>query len=299
MKNANLLILLILVGFCSCKNESQSVTSKKNEFSYPETIIPDDITKLWVEEGDREKDTVLIVCQGGPKNTLDFIKNGRSSWRYLENYKNYYKVHLHKASTFNTEMFNPIDEFTIEMARKEIDNSSEFLLRTISHFKEKGKIVYVVGHSYGAYIIQHYLATRKSLADKYVISSGRIDDPKDAIESHTNGFNGEYVDGVNFVSEENRDFSGYSKEELKWYKTKQLLKAAAGEISYSKTLRNVDLEGTIYVYTSKDKRVGGLSEKEISFLKTKGVQVYETRHEEHGNTIYGVVDGIKEGKLKF
>ena len=37
-----------------------------------------------------------------------------------------------------------------------------------------------------------------------------------------------------------------------------------------KALKNVDLEGTIYVYSSKDNRVGGLSNEELDFLKQPG-----------------------------
>lgn len=49
---------------------------------------------------------------------------------------------------------------------------------------------------------------------------------------------------------------------------------------------------------TKDQRVGGLTQKELDFLKSKKVQVNST-HYEHGYTIRGLVDGIKEGKIKL
>ena len=298
MKKAHFLIIIIVAYFYSCKNDTKNQLSKQILFSYPETVIPKDPTKLWVDEGDNEKDTVLIICQGGPKDSMDFIERGKSSWRYLPNYENYYKIHLHQSTTLNTDIFRYKDSLTMDMARKEVDNSTEILDRAITYFKNKGKTVYVMGHSYGAFIIPHYLATRKSMADKYVIVSGRIDDPKHVVDIHKKGFNGTYKDGVTFISDEGEDFSDYNEAAIKYYTGKQLLKAASGEISYSKALKGVDLKNSIYVYCAKDERVGGLTKKEFDFLKLKGFQVYETE-KEHGYTIYGFVDGIKEGKLKF
>ncbi|CAM1353370.1 hypothetical protein [Tenacibaculum insulae] len=291
------LLLLSLIS-TSCKSV-QPTNGSNPAFSYPETIIPKDITKLWVAEGDSTKQIVIIFLQGGPKDELDFEKNKKSHWRHLPNYKNYYSIHLHQANTFNPKMFTYDCNFTMKMARKEVNNTSEMLSKAIKHFKEKGKTVWVMGHSYGAYIIPHYLASNTSLADKYVIISGRINDPKNVIKAHKKGFNGIYDDGITFVSDEkDNDFKDYNIWAIKYYTAKQRLKAAIGEISYIKALKSIDLSNVTYIYSPKDKRVGGLTKQEIQFLQIKNAKVFKTHHE-HGYTIRGLLDEIKKGNIKL
>lgn len=291
-----LIFVLVAITFFSCGQKKQSVDSIDSiSLTYPETILPQDTTKLWVSEGDSAKEIITIFLQGGPKDELSFVTRGKTSWRYLPNFNDYYRVHLHQANTLNTDIFRYTGEFTMKMARKEVDNTSEILYRAIKYFKDRNKTVYVMGHSYGAFVIPHYLATRPSLADKYVIASGRIDDPKNAVAAHEKGFNGLYQDGTIFISDEGTEDS---EAATKYYKVKQLLKAAIGEISYSMALTDVDFTNSIYIYNAKDERVGGLTQPELDFLKSKGFQIYRTEHE-HSDTVYGLVDAIREGKVKL
>lgn len=294
-------VVLVMIGFMfitSCKTVEPR-NNNNPDFSYPETILPNDVTKLWASDGDSTKQVVAIFLQGGPSDELNFKKRKKSVWRYLPDYKNYYSIYLHQANTLNTKMFTYDCNFTMKMARKEVDNTSEILYRVIKHFREKGKTVWVIGHSYGAYIIPNYLATRPSLADKYFIVSGRITDPKEAIRAHKRGYNGTYKDGKTFISEEKtEDFSEDTVWGLKYYIAKQKLKAAMGEVSYTKTLKNVDLSNVTYIYSPKDQRVGGLSEKEIKFLKSKKVEVFKSERE-HGYTWKDLVDLVENGKIKL
>ncbi|WP_452225140.1 hypothetical protein [Lacinutrix chionoecetis] len=296
MKHIVLTLSIILIAFTACKT-SQPSNGSNPDFSYPETILPKDTSKLWVAEGDSTKQIVAIFLQGGPKDELDFEKREKSVWRYLPNFEDYYSIHLHQANTYNPKMFTYDCNFTMKMARKEVDNTSEMLYRAIKYFKNQGKTVWVMGHSYGAYIIPHYLATRPSLADKYVIISGRIDDPKDVVKAHKKGFNGTYTDGKTFISDEGvEDFSDYNIWAIKYYTAKQRIKAAIGEVNYIKALKDVDLSNTIYIYSAKDQRVGGLNEKELNFLKSKKAQVFNSKLE-HGYTWRELVDLIKAEKI--
>lgn len=298
MKHIILPLVIILVACTSCKT-AQPTNRMNPDFSYPETILPKDTSKLWIAEGDSTKQIVTIFLQGGPKDELNYEKSKKSPWRYLPNYQDYYSIHLHQANTYNPKMFTYDCNFTMKMARAEVNKTSEMLYRAIKHFKNQGKTVWVMGHSYGAFIIPHYLATKPSLADKYVIISGRIDDPKDVVKAHKKGFNGIYKDGIQFISDEDtEDFSEDTIWGIKYYTAKQRLKAAIGEISYSKALKEVDLSNTIYIYNPKDERVGGLTEKEVNFLKDKGAKVF-TSEWEHGYTIRELVDLVKAGSIKL
>lgn len=273
--------------------------SMSKEFSYPPTKMPTDTTKLWAAAGNPEQEKVLILLQGGPKGSLNFERRGSSSWRYLPNYEQYYRIHLHQSSTYNPEMFEYTDEFSLEMAKTEVDNSSEMLLRAIQYFKDKGKTVYVLGHSYGAFVIPHYLSTRPSLADKYIIISGRIDDDPVGLETHRQGYNGVYMDdGVRMSADTEEHLTDYSEGEKKYYRVKQWLKWAIGLPKYSEELADVDLSNVTYIYYPKDCRVGKLTDAEINFLKSKKAKVFSSNFE-HGHTIFELVFLMREGKIKL
>lgn len=293
------LMKLVAVFFSSLLCSPNQVIAQQ-EFSYSKTILPADTTQLWVTDGDATKEKVLILLQGGPKGSLNFVERGStSSWRYLPNYENYFRVHLHQSSTYNPTMFEYEDAFSLEMAKAEVDNSSEMLLRAIQYFKARGKVVYVLGHSFGAFIIPHYLSTRPSLADKYIIISGRIDDDPIGIETHRQGFNGVYMDdGVRMVADDEEYLSDYSEAERKYYNVKQLLKWAIGVPKYSETLKAVDLSNVSYIYYPKDCRVGKLTSEEIAFLKSKKANVFSSNFE-HGHTIFELVFLMRTGEIKL
>lgn len=295
-----ILILVLLAVFISCKNNTKKQTGNAIKFSYPKTTLPNDVSKLWVEDGTKKSDTVLIICQGGPSKELTFVKKGKTSYRYIPNYSNYHIAYLHQAQTFNTKMFDFDGEFTLEMAQKEVDNTSEMLYRTIKYFKSQGKTTIVIGSSYGAYIIQNYIATRPSLAHKYIIIAGRIDDNSQILAQHLKGFNGEFKeDGTTYVPEdENADLSGYSESELKEYRVKQLLKGAIGKPRYSQELANKDLSNVRYFYATNDQNVGRLTNAEIRFLMTKKVTIFET-NTGHSETLYRFIDKLMSGELKL
>ena len=300
IKFLKILLIFTLIG---CKNTNQKTSSeaeKKIESTYLQTIFPQDTTKLWVTDGNIKSDTTLIICQGGPSRQLTFIEKGRTSYRYIPSYSNYNIVYLHQAQTYNPEIFNFKSTFSIEMANKEVDNSSEMLYRAIKHFKIKNKTVIVIGTSYGAYIIQNYISTRPSIADKYYVLAGRIDGNSEMVEQHLNGFNGGFKeDGISYVSEkENVDLSEYSKEDLKEYRVKQLLKGAIGKPIYSRELLNKDLSNVTYFYAANDQNVGKLSDSEISFLESKGAKVLKT-FDGHSEVLYRFIDKLRDGNLNF
>ncbi|MFK7907987.1 MAG: hypothetical protein AB8B69_22840 [Chitinophagales bacterium] len=295
-----LIFIFLLTSFCHHKipsTISQQIEHKSP--SYPPTILPSDTSKLWVAAGNPEQEVVLILLQGGPKDYLGFVDKGKTSWRYLPNYEQYYRVHLHQANTYNPKIFEYNDSFTLKMAKTEVDNTSEMLYQTIKYFKDRQKTVYVLGHSYGAFIIPHYLSTRPSLADKYVVISGRIDDDPVGLEAHRQGFNGIYVeDGRKFESDKEQDLTDYTESEKKYYQVKQWLKWAIGLPKYSEKLSDIDLSNMTYIYCPNDSRVGRLTEEEIDFLTSKKANVFSTNHK-HGHTIRALVDLVAEGKIEL
>lgn len=291
--------ILMVVSF-SCKTDNKQLKVDEQEFNYAQTTLPGDTTQLWIEHGKLNSDTVLLICQGGPARNLTFSEHGKTSYRYIPEYSNYRIAYVHQAQTLNSEIFNYQEEFTLEMAEKEVENTTEILHRALHYFKSREKRTVVIGNSYGAYIVLNYLSEKPSLADKYVIVAGRLDDDPKILEQHLRGYNGHFaLDGTTYIPEsEQEDLNNYSAAELKEYRVKQLLKGAIGRPRYSNALANKDLSNITFFYATNDQNVGRLTESELTFLTSKNVEIFET-NTGHSETLYRFIDTLRAGKLKL
>jgi len=131
-------VLILIITSCEPSTTENTTKLEVADRAHTSLHFPADTTKLWISDGATERDTVAIFCQGGPNDYLKFEKESRTSWRYLPNYDNYLRIHLHQANTYWAEMFLFDGDFTMEMARAEVDNTSEMLSRAIDYYKSKG-----------------------------------------------------------------------------------------------------------------------------------------------------------------
>ncbi|WP_299221105.1 hypothetical protein [uncultured Aquimarina sp.] len=272
------------------------------KYNYAPTVLSKDTTQLWIAEGSIEKDTVLILGDGGPKNQLDYEFNGKISMSYLPNFKNYYNVNLHQATTYNKEIFNWKDEFNLEMAEKETANTSEIMYRAIKYFKDRGKYVVVAGHSYSAFVIPNYLANYPSLADKYIITGGRF--KADSLQTvyQLKDINANFQeDGKALrIPDENRPPNpNRSRKYFQIRTAKNFLKAAIGQHDYTQLLKDKeDLSNITFFYGNKDGNVGVPTSYELDFLKSKNVQVIEA-DSDHYNIWKTMIDKIESGDVSL
>ncbi|MEO0339265.1 MAG: hypothetical protein AAF242_08615 [Bacteroidota bacterium] len=294
-----LVIGVSILGFLGTTKYTEK-SGNQISVAYSPSYFTTDTTQLFVTSGDPSKDTVLIVGEGGPKFSLDFEASGRVYWEYLSNNKNYHYAVLHQSSTYNKSIFNASD-FDLQDAYAEVDNSSEIMYRAIKYYKDRGKYVVVFGHSYSAWIIPHYLATRPSLADKYVITGGRLNADPVQTAYQLKGINTGFAeDGKTLeLPDENQKQNPYRTDRY-WQirKTKELLKYAIGKPRYTEELADQDLSKLIFCFGYYDQNVGALSEEEIAFLKAKNAQVLgvETGHYEIWKR---VIDAFERGDIKL
>jgi len=295
----------ILMFHFSCQKKSHSpentVPQPIVDTNYTPTVMPQDTTKLWLSEGNIENDTVLIMGDGGPQNQLNFEYSGKVDWSYLNTFKNYYFVSLHQSSTYNPDIFNWKESFTLEDGIKEIDNSSEMMYRAIKYFKDRNKYVVVAGHSYSAFIIPHYLATHPSLADRYFMIAGRLD--ADSLQTfyQLKGFNSKFEeDGKTLVEPDTtRGKNPYRTERyFKIRKASEMLKSGLGIRKFTEELADKNLENLVVCYGKKDRNVGALSDSEIEFLLSKNAKVYGFDTGHHGITRH-IIDSLDLGRMKF
>lgn len=267
---------------------------------YRPTVLDQDTTTLWIGSGDISVDTVLIVGEGGPKNNLDFEANGRVYWEYLPNQQNYYFAVIHQSSTYNKSILGA-DNFTIADATFEVNISSEIMYRTIKYFKDRGKYVVVFGHSYSAFIIPHYLMSRPSLADKYVITGGRLEANESQTAFQLKGINtGFKEDGKTLIIPDENEPKNPNR--TKRYEsiraTKEKLKYAIGFPRYLELLKGKDLSNLVFYFGKKDQNVGALSSSELEFLQANGATVAGV-DTDHYNIWKRVVDAFREGRLNL
>ena len=261
-------------------------------------LSPTDTTALWISDSTAESDTVLIYSQGGPTDSLGFERDGRTSLRYLPGYERYAVKYVHQAQTINPEMYTPREDFTVAEAARAVRATSEMLHRAIRYHKDRGKTVFVAGTSYGAFVIQHYLATHPSDADGYIVLAGRLDMSQPMVDETLDGWAGSFAeDGTTYVSAERSEGTTASVQE-NWNRlVKNRLKAAIG-LRFSEELAAVDLSNVVYFYATNDRAVGALTPSEIDFLEARGATVFATS-DGHGEVIYRFIDAVMAGDMSL
>lgn len=255
----NLIIyIFFLIVFSSC-DEDDMTTS--NTF--------DQISDIATFHGNLEGNIVVINSQGGPITELidellkDFInQTGTQSALY---------VNVHQEQTKHPDQFIS-SEITFEQAKLDDLQSIANLKRVVDYFKnQQGKTVYVLGISFGAFMVQELIATHGvDVADGYLIMVGRLNIDDATWQPFSQGKYTEYLydnDGsytINLLGD------GSSAEEKNMAK----LAAGLGYNRYTEKLNSIsNLSKITYVYGNRDEQVGSLSAQEVQFLNEKGANV--------------------------
>jgi len=290
--------MILVIAVISCQSEKKEISKNENLKNKPAESLIESDTSLWVTDGNMKNDTILLISQGGPKWYLDIEEHGKTNYRYIPKYSDFGIAFIHQSQTLDDRILNSKTVISLKEAKQEVEKNSNMLDKAITYFKRKNKTVIVIGKSHGAYVIQDYLATKTSLADKYFIIAGRLMINNEMTQQQLKGFNGEFSDdGLIYIPEdENADLSKYSEKEINEYKNKQMLKAGYGATDYTSKLSQIDLSNVTYIYGTKDKNIGRLTQKEIEFLKSKKVKVIETETD-HSDVTYAFVDRLVDGRL--
>ncbi len=280
MKNyLTIISLLLLLSSCTTQEKKEIVQSAKTEknLNYPPTVLAKDTTALWMGEGNINSDTVLIIGESGPKAQLTFDWRAKEIWSRLPNYFNYYRAHIHQATTLNNSIYDWKYNFTEEMAELEVDNGTEILARTIKYFKDRNKKVIVIGTFWSAFVIQDYISKYGNNADTYLLSAGRLDLNQEQYQYHLKGFQAVFEeDGKTTVVPDTTKVIDPLKQErhFRISKVTQLMKGVMKRQRFTTLLANKDLSNVVYGYATNDIYSGALTGKELEFLKSKGASVY-------------------------
>lgn len=250
---------------------------------YSETQIPNDTTKIFVADGNWENETTFVYVQGEPD--VDLQINKKDALHLMPNSDKLLKIYPVQSQILNPDLLiaNPI--FTSEQSTKENAISAEILNRTISYLKDGGKKVFLIGHSYGSSICLEYLNSKKNSTDKTVIMGLDLDED---ISSWNQLKSGEYIRWENGEKPVSKTvFSWVPKD----YPIKNSFDRVVGNLTalvksnmqknYTKLLKQNDFDKLISVYAKDDEANGRKSKKEIEFLKSKNVTVFEIDGNHH------------------
>ena len=234
--------------------------------------MPDSLRRLGHSIGNSHSDIVLLSCPGGPEFDLNYTEFKRS---YEETYKldleKIFIINVHQYQTLYPEKFMDKEYiYSFDECKTYVTHNALYVNQLIHFFKSQGKTVYVVGCSYGGFIVSDAIAQGGNIADGYILTSSRVDMTPELWKIFASGqFTIFDDDATSIIPADNIDYP------LPEYLLDCMAKMAAGlgHKRYSELLQNTDLSNVTYLTGTKDKAVGKLTPDEIAFLKSKGANV--------------------------
>ena len=237
-----------------------------------EPAAPSGLEGIYGSFGNPDADTVVVVTQGGPVTFLlgpeELVEETG-----LLNPEQVQLVSVHQAQTLDPEPFIAAD-ISFDEAKAADAESVAMLADVVAHFKDQGKTVYVVGFSFGAFMVQELLAVQGNIADGYLIKVGRIDMPEEVWTEFSEGRAVGFIDGVEIVKFGIAE-AGMGGETPEADRNMARLAAGLGHKRYSQLLADIDLSNVVYVYGDTDEQVGRLSDAEVAFLESRSATVIE------------------------
>jgi len=282
-KNARLVvgITFILLSIACTKDKTND--PDENQFSLS------NIEDIATFHGNLIGDVVIVNTQGGPDTVLydedlkDIIEQAQAQSALF--------VNVHQEQTLDPSKFE--EDITFEQAKKYDTQSVDYLKRVLDFFnKQDNKTVYVLGISFGAFMVQELIATYGiDEADGYLIMVGRLDIEEDFWKSFSQGEYAEFT----YNTEGNSSVVYYGSGEDSVSRNMARLAAGLGFNRYTKRLDYLnDLSKITYIYGDRDESVGGLSKEEVDFLNEKNVRVIPVARATHNSAIEKGIHMIKE-----
>lgn len=214
------------------------------EPSYQATPIPEAVTDLFELAGNADSDTVWVLEQGGPSHMLEDLGNLSEIFRNYSDYEDVQVALVHQTLTLNHDLAPRHEEFSLAELQAEVDVSVEIRHRTIEHFRDQGKRVVVIGHSYGAFLMARYLWQKgPDAADRFLIMAGRLDMPEEVVNGFLTGTRYYFPDAVTPTA-----FPPFPVPPTDQELMEMRIAGATGHDRYTERLANTDLRRVIYVY---------------------------------------------------
>ena len=271
--------LVVALMATACGGGGDDATSSPSVSPEPPSVDADDtgsalgdLAASFEAVGDPEADVVIINTQGGPVTELALDE--LDDLGGLVDLDETYVITVHQAQTADPDRFT-IDDLSFDQAKAAVAESVETLAAVVRHFDEQGRRVFVVGISFGAFMLQELLATQGPIADGYLAMVGRLDINEEVWTEFAEGRAAGFVDGTEVVTVPIED-AGMGSGTEAGDRNMARLAAGLGHHRYTDRLGDVDLSSLIYVYGDLDEQVGRLTAGEVAFLESKGATVWRS-----------------------
>ena len=131
----------------------------------PEQSPAEDVAveDTYVGVGNGAAEVVVAIAQGGPLPYLVGEGELRQRTRGLD-LEHAYLVNVHQAQTIDAAAFS-VEDISFDEAKAADSRSVAMLAAVVEHFRDQGEVVYVVGISFGALLVQELLATQGNVAE--------------------------------------------------------------------------------------------------------------------------------------
>lgn len=247
-------------------NDDDSDSQNENNAEFVHTTIPSDINDLFEFRGDSTKDTVWVFLQGGATTERDYSLNLKSPQADIFPYfTDDFIVYPFQSQHINPSLHDNFD-LTFEQAKVESSISVEITQKIVEHYVGMNKTVYVIGHSYGAFMVHELLAVYGGkTARKYISLNGRLDMDEIVWKGFAMGEFYFFDEDGNLV----KSTFPIPADEIRYEHNMGRLNAGLGFNRYTEKLADVDLSDAIFVTSEKDHAVGIFTPKSIEFLTDK------------------------------
>lgn len=220
-----------------------------------------------VVRGSPDAATVVLYSQGGPTPQLETVDE--LEWMFAPlDLDQVLLINVHQAQTLTPSDFVE-DDITFDEAVAAGSRSTAILAETVRQYLEQDRSVYVVGISFGAFVVQNLLATQGNVADGYLIMVGRLDIPEHMWKLFSQGRFIPYIDSDETVpTDEELDIP-----DIPPVRNMARIAAGLGHKRYTELLAGTDLGNVVYAYGETDGAVGPLTGDELAFLADHGARV--------------------------
>ncbi|MGI9550676.1 MAG: hypothetical protein ACR2MT_05710 [Aurantibacter sp.] len=236
--------------------------------------------------GDLTSEIAVVYAQGGPEVFLD--PNEINGVVTITNTEDLLTVNVHQAQTLDPDIIAQGDiDFDEAIALDQI--SVENLEDVIAYLHQSGKKVYLIGVSFGGFLVQKYLADygTDSVVSILIVAS-RLNIQEGFWKGFSTGQTGRFeADGVDWSLTDQNDPLDRNISRLA---------AGVGKNRYIDLFSNLTgLEKLTFVYSTKDDRIGTLDNDEKTFLASKSVNLIPIEASHSETVVMGVVRGYSEG----
>ncbi|MEO9892741.1 hypothetical protein [Aurantibacter sp.] len=260
-----MLIAFLSIISYSCSNDDNQLPIKEEETPNPITEISEEIKNLIYFKGKEKASTVLITIPGGP--STEFNTEITDLIPLVFNTTDILNVAVHQAQTLDSTIVKTND-ITLNQAVSINNESLEILDQVVTYFKGQGRIVHILGFSFGAFVTQELIAKKGiASADKYLIMTGRLDINEDLWQASAAGIEGGFENGTTPVIAAEPDPDVKERNLLR-------ISAGLGKNRYTQLLNTIeDLSYVTYIYGTTDEAVGSLTDEEVQFLESKNTNI--------------------------